>query len=196
MARCPNAPLSAASRAVPAPPIPTPATAPITASPARSEARLIRASSRPNRPPSPGGRSRQDNSFGLGWRAIGRVVRLGPIGSRRVSQRLRRGDRKRGLSANLQNEIAQEIETLLGSRAIADLDLEAVEMAARRQALRLAARALEQRLNADPSDHAGPKLPCSCGGSAQYRGRHPACGRRVEGQFSFCVSLMSGSRPP
>ena len=45
-------------------------------------------------------------------------------------------------------------------------------MAARRQALRLAARALEQRLNADTSDHEGPALPCACGGSAQYRGRH------------------------
>jgi hypothetical protein len=32
---------------------------------------------------------------------------------------------------------------------VADLDFEAVEMAARRQALRLAGRALEQRLNAD-----------------------------------------------
>jgi len=45
-------------------------------------------------------------------------------------------------------------------------------MAARRQALRLAARALEQRLNADTSDHARPALPCPCGGSAQYHGRH------------------------
>jgi hypothetical protein len=45
-------------------------------------------------------------------------------------------------------------------------------MAARRQALRLAARALEQRLNADTSDHVGPELPCLCGGSAQYHGRH------------------------
>jgi Uncharacterised protein family (UPF0236) len=45
-------------------------------------------------------------------------------------------------------------------------------MAARRQALRLAARALEQRLNADTSDYAGPELPCPCGGSAHYHGRH------------------------
>jgi hypothetical protein len=52
------------------------------------------------------------------------------------------------------------------------LDFEAVEMAARRQALRLAARALEQRLNADTRDHGGFALPCPCGGSAQYHGRH------------------------
>jgi hypothetical protein len=45
-------------------------------------------------------------------------------------------------------------------------------MAARRQALRLAARALEQRLNADTGDPVGPELPCPCGGSAPYHGRH------------------------
>jgi hypothetical protein len=50
--------------------------------------------------------------------------------------------------------------------------LEAVEIAARRQALRLAARALEQKLNADTSDYTGPELTCSCGGLAQYHGRH------------------------
>ena len=44
-------------------------------------------------------------------------------------------------------------------------------MAARRQALRLAARALEQRLNADTSDYAGPQLACACGQSARYIGR-------------------------
>jgi hypothetical protein len=45
-------------------------------------------------------------------------------------------------------------------------------MAARRQALCLAARALEQRLNADTGDYAGPELPCACGEPAQYHGRH------------------------
>lgn len=77
-----------------------------------------------------------------------------------------------GLQADLQNEIVQEIEALVGSQAVADLDFEAVEMAARRQALRLAARALEQRLNAYTSDHAAAELPCCCGEPAQYRGRH------------------------
>lgn len=68
--------------------------------------------------------------------------------------------------------MAQEIEALLGPPAVAELDFEALEMAARRQALRLAAHALEQRLNADTSDHTGPPLPCSCGGRADYHGRH------------------------
>ena len=45
-------------------------------------------------------------------------------------------------------------------------------MAARCQALRLAARALEQRLNTDTSDYVGPELPCPCGGVARYHGRH------------------------
>ena len=47
-----------------------------------------------------------------------------------------------------------------------------METFARRQALRLAARALEQRLNADTSDYVGPELPCPCGGVARYHGRH------------------------
>jgi hypothetical protein len=52
--------------------------------------------------------------------------------------------KKGGLQANLQDEIAQEIETLLGSQAVADLDFEAVEMTTRRQILRLAGRAGKQ----------------------------------------------------
>lgn len=35
----------------------------------------------------------------------------------------------------------------------------------------MAARAIEQRFNADTSDQAGPTLPCSCGLSARYAGR-------------------------
>src|SRR5438034_8348638 len=69
-----------------------------------------------------------------------------------------RGGRKRGLQTDLQNEIVQEIEDLLARQSIADLDLEALEMAARCQALRLAARALEQRLNTHTSDYVRPEL--------------------------------------
>jgi Uncharacterised protein family (UPF0236) len=81
------------------------------------------------------------------------------------------GRRKKGLCASLREEIEEELETLLGRAPIPDLDLEAVEMAARRQALRLAARALEQRLNADTSDYGGPELACACGQPARYVGR-------------------------
>jgi hypothetical protein len=81
------------------------------------------------------------------------------------------------------------------------LDFEAVEMAARRQALRLAAGALEQRLNADTTDHAGPKLPCSCGGSAQYHGRHGKTFQSVLGPlhlqraYYHCAKCQSGFCP-
>jgi hypothetical protein len=79
--------------------------------------------------------------------------------------------------------------------------LEAVEMAARRQALRLAARALEQRLNADCSDHAGPRLPCPCGGLAQYHGRHEKSFASVLGllhlkrAYYHCARCLSGFCP-
>jgi len=74
-------------------------------------------------------------------------------------------------------------------------------MAARRQALRLAARALEQRLNADTSDHAGPELPCSCGEPAPYRGRHEktfesALGPlRLQRAYYHCAKCESGFCP-
>jgi hypothetical protein len=76
-----------------------------------------------------------------------------------------------------------------------------VEMAARQQALRLAARALEQRLNADTSDHAGPELPCSCGAPAQYRGRHEKTFESVLGPlhleraYYHCAKCQGGFCP-
>jgi hypothetical protein len=76
-----------------------------------------------------------------------------------------------------------------------------VEMAARRQALRLAARALEQRLNADTSDHAGAELPCSCGEPAQYRGRHEKTFEsvlgplRLERAYYHCERCQGGFCP-
>jgi len=114
---------------------------------------------------------------------------------------LLRGGQKKGLQTEFQNDIVQEIEALLGSQSIRDLDLEAVEMAARRQALRLAARALEQRLNADISDHAGPELPCSCGEPAQYHGRHEKTVESVLGPlhleraYYHCAKCQSGFCP-
>src|SRR5207302_4170343 len=112
-----------------------------------------------------------------------------------------RGRRKKGLQTNLPNKIVQEIENLLARQSIADLDLEAVEMAARCQALRLAARALEQRLNSDTSDHVGAKLPCPCGGSAKYHGRHEKTFESVLGPlhlqraYYHCEQCESGFCP-
>ncbi len=74
-------------------------------------------------------------------------------------------------------------------------------MAARRQALRLAARALEQRLNADRSDHTGTELCCGCGASAQYHGRHGKTFESVLGPlhleraYYHCASCQTGFCP-
>jgi hypothetical protein len=74
-------------------------------------------------------------------------------------------------------------------------------MAARRQALRIAARALEQRLNSDTSDHVGAELPCPCGGAAQYHGRHQKTFESVLGPlhlqcaYYHCEQCQSGFCP-
>ena len=79
--------------------------------------------------------------------------------------------------------------------------MEALETAARRQALRLAARALEQRLNADTSDHSGPELPCACGEPARYHGRHQKTFESVLGPlhleraYYYCAKCQSGFCP-
>ena len=125
---------------------------------------------------------------------------MGRYADEASASRPRRGPKK-GLRTELQNDIVQEIEALLGRQSIQDLDFEAVEVAARRQALRLAARALEQRLNADTSDHAGPELPCSCGSPAQYHGRHAKTFESVLGPlhleraYYHCAQCQSGFCP-
>jgi hypothetical protein len=45
--------------------------------------------------------------------------------------------------------VTAEIEALVGPGAVDGLDFEAIETAARRQVLQLAARAVERRFNAD-----------------------------------------------
>jgi hypothetical protein len=83
-----------------------------------------------------------------------------------------REGRKKGLRETLKEEISAEIEALVGPGAVDGWDFEAIESAVRHKALRLAAQAIERRLNADTSDHAGPTQPCACGQSARYAGRH------------------------
>src|SRR5450759_2289356 len=131
----------------------------------------------------------------------GRPARNGPMPNWSRPQQPRRRRLKKGLQTQLQNDIVQEIEALLGRESIQDLDFEALETAARRQALRLAARALEQRLNADTSDHAGAELPCSCGEPAQYHGRHQKTFESVLGPlhleraYYHCAKCQSGFCP-
>jgi hypothetical protein len=65
----------------------------------------------------------------------------------------------------------------------------------------VAARVLEQWLNADLTDHAGPALPCSCGGMAQYHGRHEKTFESVLGPlhleraYYHCEKCQSGFCP-
>jgi hypothetical protein len=68
-------------------------------------------------------------------------------------------------------------------------------------AMGVAARVVEQRLNADTSDHAGPMLPCACGQSARYvdrRGKNfeSVLGPlRLERAYYYCELCESGLCP-
>jgi hypothetical protein len=93
------------------------------------------------------------------------------------------GRGKRGLQAQLETEVVGEVDRLLDGAG--PIDFEAVETAARRAALRLAARAIEARLNADRSDHSGPTRPCSCGKQARYAGRRPKTFTTVLGPMTL-----------
>ena len=74
-------------------------------------------------------------------------------------------------------------------------------MAARRRALSVAARAVEQRLNADTADHVGPSAPCPCGKAARYAGRHRKTVMSVLGPLTFsrayyhCAACEKGFCP-
>ena len=81
-----------------------------------------------------------------------------------------RGRQKKGLQTALEAEVVQEVEALLGRQAVAELDFEALEVALRQRTLGLAARAIEQGLNADLSDEAGSPVDCSCGKPARMLG--------------------------
>ncbi len=67
--------------------------------------------------------------------------------------------------------------------------------------MRVAARAIEQRINADPSDHAGPTRPCACGQPARYAGRHDKTFESVLGPLTLsrayyhCAACETGLCP-
>jgi hypothetical protein len=81
------------------------------------------------------------------------------------------------------------------------MDFEAIETAARRQVLGLAARSIEQKLNADSSDHTDVHLPCNCGGTARYAGRRVKTFQSVLGELNLerayyhCPACGSGFCP-
>jgi len=65
----------------------------------------------------------------------------------------------------------------------------------------VAARAVERRINADLSDHAGPTLPCACGQLARYAGRRGKTFESVLGPLTLerayydCESCETGFCP-
>jgi Uncharacterised protein family (UPF0236) len=101
----------------------------------------------------------------------------------------------------LENEVVQELEALLGRQAVAELDFEALEVALRQGVLLLAARAIEQRLNADTSDEVGSVVPCRCGGEAHLGGRRSKQFQsvlgplRLERAYYHCSSCGHGYCP-
>jgi len=101
----------------------------------------------------------------------------------------------------LESEVVQEVEALLGREAVAELDFEALEMALRHGTLRLAARAMEQRLNADTSNEVASQVPCRCGGKAHFAGRRSKQFQsvlgplRLERAYYHCSSCGDGCFP-
>ncbi len=96
-----------------------------------------------------------------------------------------RSRQKGGLKEAFDAEIVAEIETLVGPGAVDGWDFEAIETAARRKAMCVAARAVERRINADTSDHAGPTVPCGCGQPARYAARHEKTFESVLGPLTL-----------
>ncbi len=111
------------------------------------------------------------------------------------------GVEKRGFKEAFDGEVVAEIETFVGPCAVDDLDFEAIEIAARRRALAIAARAVERRFNADRSDYRGPVLACPCGHQARYAGRRCKTFSTVLGDLSLerayyhCARCQGGFCP-
>ncbi len=65
----------------------------------------------------------------------------------------------------------------------------------------MAARAVERRLNADTSDHAGPRVPCACGQPARYVDRQAKRVQSVLGELTIerayyhCATCEAGFCP-
>jgi hypothetical protein len=93
--------------------------------------------------------------------------------------------KKTALAEELGTAVEQEIEALLGAAVAEEVDLEAVETALRRRVLRVAARQLQERFNADHSDYTGATRPCACGRAARYVERRAKRFQSVLGELSL-----------
>ena len=121
------------------------------------------------------------------WKGIGRPASGGATLRLEASQAAsQEAAKKTGFKTafGIRNRQCRARKRSIGTVVVDEWDLEAIcETAARRMAMRVAARVVEQRLNADTSDHAGPMLPCACGQSARYAGRH---GKNFESVLGPC----------
>jgi len=112
-----------------------------------------------------------------------------------------RGGQKKGLKETFNAETVAEIIALVGPGAVDGTVFELIETVARQQVLRVAARVLEQRFNADLSDHIGPTLRCLCGKEARYAGRRnkhfqtALGGMTLERAYYHCEACHAGFCP-
>jgi hypothetical protein len=82
--------------------------------------------------------------------------------------RLKPRIKKTALAVEVRSEVAEELVALLGRQSVEELDLEALEMVARRTVLAWAARLIQNWLNADESDRRRSVVLCGCGRAARY----------------------------
>ena len=122
-------------------------------------------------------------------------------GAGRGAERPKRGLRE-SLTEMFAADLAAEIDALAGPGAADGIDFEVLETAVRRQALGLAARLVERRLNADRGDHAGGSLACGgCCGRAAYAGRRRKAvttvlgPMRLERAYYHCATCNAGFHP-
>lgn len=114
---------------------------------------------------------------------------------------LARGGQKGGCATAFATDIVREIEALVGTDGVDAWNLEAIEVAARHRALYVAAQAVEQRLNADTSDHTSPTVVCPCGQPARYAGRRDKTFESVLGPLTLkrayfhCAACNAGFCP-
>jgi hypothetical protein len=109
---------------------------------------------------------------------------MGGHGDRSHRRCFGRGGEKGGLKEALTAEVVAEIDALVGA-PVDEWDFEAIEVAVRREALRVAGLAVACRFNADHSDHAAPTRLCPCGGRARYAGRRPKTFTTVLGDLDL-----------
>ena len=110
-----------------------------------------------------------------------------------------RGGQKGGFGADVAAALAAELDALAGAGEAA-ADFGRLETAARRCALRVAARAVAERYNADRSDER-PAWRCGCGGEARDAGRRDKTFTTVLGTLTlarayyWCRRCRAGFRP-